>query len=48
MIHVIMIEEIIKIGTDLNSGDREFNLLDKIRVDQGMNKITGEKILEVT
>ena len=47
MILIIMIEEIIKIGTDQRAETGEFNLLDKIEVDQCMNKITGEKILEV-
>ena len=47
MIHVIMIEEIIKIGTDQIAKIEEFNLVDKVQVDQGMNKIIGEEILEV-
>ena len=47
MIHVIMIEEIMKIGTDQIAEIGEFNLVDKGKVDQGMNKIIGEEILEV-
>ena len=46
MMHAIMIEKIIKIGTDQIAEIREFTLLDKIEVDQGMNKMIGEKILE--
>ena len=41
MIYVIMIEEIIKIGIDQIVEIGEFNLVDKIEVDQGMNKIMG-------
>ena len=47
MIHVIMIEEIIKIGTDQIVKIGEFNLVDKVEEDQCMNKIIGEEILEV-
>ena len=47
MIHIIMTEEIIKIDTDQIGEIGEFNLVDKVEVDQGMNKIIGEKILEV-
>ena len=43
-----MIEEIIKIGDDQIAEIGEFNLVDKVEVDQGMNKIIGEEILEVT
>ena len=46
MIHVIMIEEIIKIGTDQIEEVGEFNLVDKTDIDQDMNKIIGEEILE--
>ena len=48
MIHIIMIKEIIKIGIDQIVETGEFNLVDKVEVDQGMNKIIGEEILEVT
>ena len=48
MIHIIMIEEIIKIGTDQITEIGEFNIVDKVEVDQHMNKIIGEEILEVT
>ena len=37
MIHIIMTEEIIKIGTG--------QIMDKIEIDQGMDKIIGEEIL---
>ena len=46
MLHVIMIEEIIKIGTDQIAEIGELNLVDKIEVDQDMNKIIGEEILD--
>ena len=46
MIYIIMTEEIIKIGTDQIEETGEFNLVDKVEVDQGMNKIRGEEILE--
>ena len=46
MTHIIIIEEIIKIGTGQIVVIGEFNLEDKIEVDQGMNKIIGEEILE--
>ena len=48
MIHIIMREEIIKIGTDQIAEIEEFNLVAKVEVDQGMNKIIGEEILEVS
>ena len=48
MIHIIMTEEIINIVTDQILDIRELNLVDKVEVDQGMNKIIGEEILEVT
>ena len=48
MIYIIMIEEIIKIGIDQIAEIGEFNLVDKVEVDQGMHKIIGEEILEVT
>ena len=51
MIHVIMIEEIIKIGTDHIAETREFNLVHNVEIEQGMNRIIGmiigEEILEV-
>ena len=47
MIHIIMKENITKIGTDQIAEIEEFNLVDKVKVDQGMNKIIGEEILEV-
>ena len=40
-----MTEEIIKIGIDRIVEIGEFNIVDKVEVDQGMNKIIGEKIL---
>ena len=43
-----MIHTFIKIGTDQIAEIGKFNLVDKIEVDQGMNKIIGEEILEVT
>ena len=50
MIKVIMIEEVIKIGTDQIVEMEEFSM-DKIEVDLGMNRfigmIIGEEILEV-
>ena len=48
MIHEIMIEGIIQIGTDQITEIGEFNLVDKVEVDQGINKIIGKEILEVT
>ena len=47
MIQVIMIEEMIKIGIDQLAETGEFNLVDKVEVDHGMNKMIGEEILEV-
>ena len=51
MIHIIITEEIIKIGIDQIAEIGEFNLVDKIEVGQSMNRIIGmimgEKILEV-
>ena len=45
MIDAVMISKIIKINTGqiVETGDS----IDKIEVDQGMNKIIGEEILEV-
>ena len=48
MTHRIMTEEIIRIGTDQIVETGEFGLVDKVEVDQGINKIIGEEILEVT
>ena len=52
MIHIIMTDEIIKIGIDQIVETGEFNLLDKAEVKQGINRIIrmiiGEEILEVT
>ena len=45
MIHIIMTEETIKIGTDQIVEIGGFNLADKVEVDQGMNKTIGEKII---
>ena len=39
MIHIGMTEEIIKIGIDQIAETGEFNLVDKVEVDQGMNRI---------
>ena len=47
MTHITMIEEIIKIGIDQIVEIGEFNLVDKVEVDKGTNKIIGEEILEV-
>ena len=50
LINVIMTEEIIKIGTDKKM-EIEFNLVDKVEVDQGMSRIIEmiirEEILEI-
>ena len=46
MIHIIMTEEIIKVGIDQTVEIEEFNLVDKIEVDWVMNKIKGEEMLE--
>ena len=46
MIHIIMTGEIIKIGIDQIAEIGEFNLMDKVEIDQGMKKIIGEEILE--
>ena len=46
MTDMIMMEEIIKKGMDQIVEIGEFNLVDKVEVDQGMNKIIGEEILE--
>ena len=48
MTHIIMIEECIKTDIDQIAVIGEFNLVDKVEVEQGMNKIIGEEILEVT
>ena len=42
MTHMIMTEEIIKIGTDQIVMTGEISI-DKVKVHQGMNRITGEK-----
>ena len=47
MTDVTMISKVIKIGTDQIAEIGEVNLVNKIEVDQGMNKIIGEEILEV-
>ena len=47
MIHVIMIEGIIKISIDQIAETGEFNLVDKTEVDQGMKRIIEEDILDV-
>ena len=47
MIHIILIEEIIKIGIDQIVRIGEFNLVDKVEVDHGMNKVIGKEILEI-
>ena len=47
MIDAIMINEIIKIGTDKIVVTEKISI-EKIEVNQGMNKIIGDKILEVT
>ena len=48
MIPTIMIEEMIKIDIDQIAYIEKFNLVDKIKVDQGMNRFVGEEILGVT
>ena len=52
IIDVIMISEVIKICIDQILEIGEFNLVDKVEVNQGISKIigmiTGEEILEVT
>ena len=48
IIHTIMTEEIIKTDTDQIAEIGEFSLVDKVEVVQGMNKIIGEEILEMT
>ena len=48
MIDITMINEVIKIGIGQIGEIGELNLMDKVEVDQGMNKIIGEEILEVT
>ena len=48
IIHIIMTEEIIRIDTDQIAEAGEFNLVDRVEVDQGMNKFIGEEILELT
>ena len=47
MVHTIMTEEIIKINIDQIAEIGEFNLVDKVEVNQGVNKIIEEEILEV-
>ena len=47
MIHIIMTEEIIKIGTDWMADIGQFNFVDKIGVGQGRKKMIEEEILEV-
>ena len=41
MINIITTEEIIKIGIDQIAEIGEFNLVDKVEVDQGMSRIIG-------
>ena len=41
MIHIIMIEEIIKIDIEQRVDIEKFSLVDKVEVDQGMSKIIG-------
>ena len=41
MMHIIIIGEIIKIGIDQIAETIEFNLVDKVKVDQGVNRIIG-------
>ena len=48
MVHIIMTGEIIKIGTYQIAEIGEFNLVDKLEVDQGMNKIIEVEILGIT
>ena len=52
MIEIIMISDVIKIGTDQIVGLGEVKLVDRIEVDQGMSKIIGmiigEESLDVT
>ena len=43
MIHTIMTEGTIKIGTDQIVEIGEFNLGDKVGIDQGMKKTIGQK-----
>ena len=47
MINIIMTEEIIKICTDQIAETGEFNLVDKVEVEPGMNRIIAEEILEL-
>ena len=44
--HIIKTEEMIKIDIDQTMQIGEFKLVDRVEVDQGMNKIIGEEILE--
>ena len=44
MTHIIMIEESIKVGTDQTVEIGECNLVNKVELDQVMNKIIGEVI----
>ena len=46
MTQINMIGENFNVGIDQTVEIGEFNLLDKIEVDQGMSKIIGEDILE--
>ena len=48
MIDVIMISVVIKISTDQIVEIEEVNLVNKVEVDQGMDKIRSEEILEAT
>ena len=43
MIHIILTEEIIKVVKDQTVEIGEFNLVDKVEVDEGMNKIIVEE-----
>ena len=51
IINIIMTEEIIKISIDQIEDIEEFSLVDKIEVDQGINRIIemiiGEEISEI-
>ena len=44
MVYIVMTEEIVKIGIAKIVEIREFNLVDKTEVDQGMNQIIGEEV----
>ena len=46
MIH--MTEELMKVGIDQIAETEEFSLMDKVQVDQYMNRTIGEEILDIT